>query len=385
MLETARTQIAGTVSQTEVANASAQRAQLPGSRAAGSRRLSHQHRQQSALRRNLRRAGPGHLGGQPAQFLQQLHRGRPFRQRRCGRAERHLLRPRRGAANFRWSRRAGRRSWAARWAATSTWSPRAAPIRCTAICTATSATSASTRPIRFPTPNCRSTQAQYGASLGGPVVQRPHLLLRELRAARAEPERPDHHRAGQCRAINARLAAVGYQGAQIVTGSIRTRCTTPISWPRWITSSAQRSVQRPLQPVRCAQQQLARRRRAERGQRFRRPGQHRSDDRGQQRRDALAAHGQRNARAVHAQQPERAAHRSDRPGGQHFGRRDVRHALRALPPGAQQSVRNRRQSLAPGWGARAAGRRRISCTTTPPSPIRDRFAAATRSPRWPIS
>jgi hypothetical protein len=41
-----------------------------------------------------------------------------------------------------------------------------------------------------------STQAQYGASLGGPVP-RPHLLLRQLRAAGAESERSHHHRARQ--------------------------------------------------------------------------------------------------------------------------------------------------------------------------------------------
>ena len=52
--------------------------------------------EQPALRRNLRRARAGHLGRQPAQFLQQLHRRRPVGQRRCRRAERHLLRPRRG-------------------------------------------------------------------------------------------------------------------------------------------------------------------------------------------------------------------------------------------------------------------------------------------------
>ena len=40
-------------------------------------------------------------------------------------------------------------------------------------------------------------------------------------------------------AINARLAAIGYPGiADLRPASIPTRCTTPTSWPRWITSSA---------------------------------------------------------------------------------------------------------------------------------------------------
>ena len=96
VLEAARTQIAGTVPQTEVRDPSAQWAQFPRPGAAGSRRLSHQYGQQSAFCGDVRRSRPGHFRRQPAQLLEQLHRGRPFRQRRCGGAERHLLRARRG-------------------------------------------------------------------------------------------------------------------------------------------------------------------------------------------------------------------------------------------------------------------------------------------------
>ena len=41
-----------------------------------------------------------------------------------------------------------------------------------------------------------ATQAQYGASLGGPGEAGPHVLLRQLRAALAQSERTHHHRAG---------------------------------------------------------------------------------------------------------------------------------------------------------------------------------------------
>ena len=96
VLEAARTQIAGTVSQTEVRAPAAQRTQFSRPGAARAGRVSHQYGQQSALCRDVGGSGPGHLRRQPAQLLEQLHRRRPLRQRRCGGAERHLLRPRRG-------------------------------------------------------------------------------------------------------------------------------------------------------------------------------------------------------------------------------------------------------------------------------------------------
>ena len=147
--------LAGTVSADRGPVPAAERAQFPRPRASGSGRLADQYRQQSTLRRDLRRAGTRHLGRQPAQLLQQLHRRRPLRQRRRRRPERHLLRPRRGrrvsggdvgrtggvGARARRLRQRGhqeRHQCAARRAST-----------------ATSATSGSMPPIRFPTRNCR--------------------------------------------------------------------------------------------------------------------------------------------------------------------------------------------------------------------------------------
>ena len=77
VLEAARSQIAGTVSQAEVQNLPMNGRNfldlallIPG-------RVADQRRQHAALRRDVRRARPGHLHRQPAQFLQQLHRRRP--------------------------------------------------------------------------------------------------------------------------------------------------------------------------------------------------------------------------------------------------------------------------------------------------------------------
>ena len=88
---------------------SAQRAQLPRPGAARAWRVSAQRRRHAALCRDLGGGRRRHLGRQPAQLLQQLHRRRPFGERRCGRTERHSLRRGCGGpVSGRHVRRAGR-------------------------------------------------------------------------------------------------------------------------------------------------------------------------------------------------------------------------------------------------------------------------------------
>ena len=98
MLEAARSQIAGTVSQAEVRNLPLNGRNfldlallVPGVSPTNVG-------EHAALRRDVGGARPGHLRRQPAQLLQQLHRRRPVRQRRCGRPERHPVRRRRGGS-----------------------------------------------------------------------------------------------------------------------------------------------------------------------------------------------------------------------------------------------------------------------------------------------
>ena len=81
LLETARTQVAGTVSQAEVRSLPLNGRNLldlallvPGS-------ISHQHRQQSAFRGNLGGTWTRNFDRQPAEFLQQLYRGWTVEQR----------------------------------------------------------------------------------------------------------------------------------------------------------------------------------------------------------------------------------------------------------------------------------------------------------------
>ena len=173
------------------------------------------------------------------------------------------------------------------------------------------------------------TQAQYGASLGGPVVRDRTFYFANFEQRALNQSGLITIAPANVSAINARLAAIGYQGAQIATGLY----PNPVHNTNFLAKvdhqfGEQRSVQRPLQPVRRPQQQLARRRRIERGQRLRRPGQHRPDRGRQQCRHALFAHRQRNPRTVHPQQPRGAPHRPHRPRRQHFRRRLVWHALR---------------------------------------------------------
>ena len=75
------------------------------------------------------------------------------------------------SSSFRSSRQEGRPSSAARSADTSTSSRRAARTRCTAPSTTSSATTTSTRRTRCPGRRCRWTSSSSAASLGGPLVR----------------------------------------------------------------------------------------------------------------------------------------------------------------------------------------------------------------------
>jgi len=83
-----------------------------------------------------------------------------------------------------------------------------------------------------------STQAQYGASVGGPIKRDRTFYFSNF-------ERRELNQSGlitiapaSLAAINARLAAVGYQGPQISTGLYPNPVHNTTFWPRWTTSSA---------------------------------------------------------------------------------------------------------------------------------------------------
>ena len=172
-------------------------------------------------------------------------------------------------------------------------------------------------------------QSQYGGSLGGPIVANRTFYFANVEQRRLDqigPRRPSPTRTSA--PINARLAAVGYQGPPVATGVYPNPVDSTNVLGKvdhQVSGRDQLSVRYSLYDV--SVRELARRRRPERAERVRRPRQPRSDDRAQQHADAVAADGARDARAVRAQRPEGAADRSDRSGGQHRRRRVVRHAL----------------------------------------------------------
>ena len=144
------------------------------------------------------------------------------------------------------------------------------------------------------------TQTQYGASLGGPVVRDRTFYFanfeqRALNQSGLITISPANVECDQRQALGGWLSRrADCDGIVSESGS---RYQLPGQGRPPVRK--QRPVQRPLQPVRCPQQQLARSGRTERGQRFRGPGQHRPDGGSEQRRNHLLADGQRNPRTVH--------------------------------------------------------------------------------------
>ncbi len=237
LLEAARTQVAGTVSENEVKSLPLNGRSfldlallVPG--VSPTNTASNQlFAETSAV------PGPGNFGGQPEKFLQQLYRGRAFRERRCGRAERHLLRAGRGAGvpGGDLGRPGGAGARARRLHQYGHQERHQSNAR---------------RPVRVWAQSVAqrgqsALECALAANAGAvwresrrPGGSRPQLLLRELRRAHIEPERADHDLCRQRGAINAQLDAAGYPGRASPRACFRTRCTIRIFWARWITSLA---------------------------------------------------------------------------------------------------------------------------------------------------
>ena len=218
---------------------------------------------------------------------------------------------------------------------------------------------------------------------------RPHVLLRQRRAAAARPDRASRPSAPANAAIvNARLAAVGYPGAPVAHRHLRQpgrhACNLLGKVDHAFTGRDQLSVRYSLYDVASDNSRGA-------GGLSAPSASSGLDNRDQ----AVAvsntltigdAHGQRDARAVHPQRPAGAADRSGRPGREHR-RRGHRSARFASSPQGRlnrmfQVVEQRR---AAARRACAARRRRRASTTTTASPSRAPCAAPTRSRRWPTS
>ena len=195
---------------------------------------------------------------------------------------------------------------------------------------------------------------QSGRSAGA----EPDVLFRQLRAATAGPDRDRHHPPGQRRRDQRQARADRLRRAP---GRHRDLSQSrPQPQPaRQSRPSIQRfgSPERPLRVLRRLVAQFARRRHDQRAIRLDRPGQRGSIDCGGQRLDHLAEHRQRNASPDFPRRPRSVFDRSGRAAGGHRRRRDLRHLLEQPDAAAEQPLPDRQQPLASCRGARAPGRR----------------------------
>jgi hypothetical protein len=140
------------------------------------------------------------------------------------------------------------------------------------------------RDDRFNAPNALTqatlpmNQKQYGGSLGGPIVKDRTFFFGN--AEQAGSDWSGHHRTGQRRYNQRTVVTYGLSGRQCLD--------RPLSQPGALDACARqdrppvqrpRSGRHPLQPVQRVVRQLPRSRRPQCAERFCRPGQHRPDHR----------------------------------------------------------------------------------------------------------
>ena len=248
-------------------------------------------------------------------------------------------------------------------------------------------TIASTRTNALSGTKLPMNQSQFGASLGGPIVQRRTFYLRQRRAPRTGPDRAgDDLRRPTSTPINARLAAVGYRGPQIATGIY----PNPVRLDQRagegrssVSGRDQLTVRYSL--LRRRRRQLARRRRPDRADASSAPRQHRPDPRDRQHADPVPANRARDPRPVRARRPPGAADGSDRSRGEHRRRGIVRHPARAARPAALNKIYQLVNNLSHQAGAHAFRAGVDFLYNDDLITIHGRSVAATRSRRWRVS
>ena len=170
------------------------------------------------------------------------------------------------------------------------------------------------------------TQAQYGASAGGPVRRGRTFFFSNLERTRLDNVVPvDHHaRGGQGRQRAPRTARVRRPARLDRDGAGGLRLDK-LPLPPRSTVGRVEPARGALQPLRRFEPQRAQRRRPERRQPRHGAREPRPDRRRESRDHSFRRGAQRGALPVHAQPPRRAGQRRGGAGGQHLRRRQLRH------------------------------------------------------------
>ena len=300
-----------------------ERPQLPRARAARPRGLADECRQHAAVSGNIGGPRRDPLGGEPAQPVEQLHRGWLVGQRRCGGVERdHLWSGCHRAGAGGDLRRPGRAGARARRFRQRRDEERHEPAPRNGV------QLPSGRQAQRREPAVASGTADGAGAIrrepGRPGRHEPHVLLRERRAAASRPDRPHHdhrrQRRGDQRAVTVRWLCRSASDYRHVSQSgghhERARQNRP-------SDRRAQSSDPSLQPVRRSLRALPRRRRPERAERFRGTRQSRPGAGARQHAGPVVAHGPRSARASGARRSPCAGDRSDRSRGDHRRRRHL--------------------------------------------------------------
>ena len=228
------------------------------------------------------------------------------------------------------------------------------------------------------------TQAQYGASLSGPMVHDKTFYFANFEARDLNQSGLVTIAPANVATINARLAAVGFPGPLISTGDFRNPVHNENFFAKvdhHFSDTDQFSARYSLYHVESINSRGA-------GGLSAPSASANLFDTDQ----TIAASNvltlssrmvNETRDAVHQQQSCRAAFRSRRTGREHFGRGFFRHAVRIADGARQPALRGHRQPFRAAGRERDPGRRRLSLQRRHHHVSAHLFAAAMRSPRSP--
>ena len=198
-------------------------------------------------------------------------------------------------------------------------------------------------------PKPEMSQKQWGASMGGPIARNRTFYFSNVEQRVLDQTGLTTITDQNVAVINARLRSSGYPGSPDLDGQL-SESDRHGEFSRQARSPVQQPPEshRSLLALRCRVAELARRRCAQRANGVCRARQSRSVAGAEQYVDAVVEDGQRNALSGGAWRLEGAAKRSDRARRRHCGRRTLRDLVGKPARARQHDVSDGEQRLAPG-------------------------------------